>query len=135
MTLLFTAGSNFKLKTSLIGSHLDTCSSMEHVPPSYAHIVLKMSLTHWVKFEPKFYAQILHQCTVSSLGQSQQRVEEEENRSDRENESNGFMKRLERNWGEGGGGELWILTDLFLNREVANSLDLEVREEHQIPQQ
>ncbi len=45
------------------------------------------------------------------------------------------MKRLERSWGEGGGGEFWILTDLFLNREVANSLDLEVREEHQIPQQ
>jgi hypothetical protein len=68
-------------------------------------------------------------------GQSQQRVEEGENLSDKENESKGFMKRLERSWREGGGGELWILTYLFLNREVANSLDLEVREEHQIPQQ
>jgi hypothetical protein len=82
------------------------------------------------KFIHKSYTNAL-----SSLGQSQQRVEEEENCSDRENESYGFMKRLERSWGGGGGGELWIITDLFLNREVANSLDLEVREEHQIPQQ
>jgi hypothetical protein len=41
--------------------------------PSYAHIVLQISLTHWVKFGPKFYAQILHQTKrVSSLFPIQQ---------------------------------------------------------------
>jgi hypothetical protein len=58
MTLPFMAGSNFKLKTSLTGSrtfHLDACTPMEHAHPPYAHIVLQMSLTHWVKFKPKFW--------------------------------------------------------------------------------
>jgi hypothetical protein len=88
----------FKLKTSFTESrisHLDECTSMDHAHPSYAHIILQMSLstphldactsmkhahssyvcmillmslTHWVKFETKFYIQILHLCIVSSLG-------------------------------------------------------------------
>jgi hypothetical protein len=37
-----------------------TCPSIHH--PSYAHIVLWISLTHWVEFQPKFYAQILFKC-------------------------------------------------------------------------
>jgi hypothetical protein len=56
------SSSSFKLKTSLIGSrtsHLDACTTMEHVHPSYVHMVLQIWLTHWIKFEPKFYAQIL----------------------------------------------------------------------------
>jgi hypothetical protein len=48
------------LSFSSKGMHLDeTCASIH---PSYAHIVLWMSLTHWVKFQPKFYAQILFKC-------------------------------------------------------------------------
>ncbi len=46
MTLPLTTSSNFKLKTSLIGFRIscyDTCNSMEHAHPSYAHIVLQMS--------------------------------------------------------------------------------------------
>jgi hypothetical protein len=42
---------------------------MEIAHPSYAHmhIVLHMSLTHWVKLKPKNCAHILHQCVGSSL--------------------------------------------------------------------
>jgi hypothetical protein len=63
--------SNIQQKSSLTWSstsHLDPCTSMEHAhPSSYAQRVFQMSLTHWVKFEPKFiYDQILHQCEVSS---------------------------------------------------------------------
>jgi hypothetical protein len=51
---------------------------MEH--PSQAHVVLQMSLAQWVHFELKSYAQIEHQCIVSSLweweGQSQQTKED-----------------------------------------------------------
>jgi hypothetical protein len=62
-------------KNSLTGfrsSHLDVCTSVEHAHPSYGHIVLHMSLipdslTHGVKFKPKFCTLILHQCMVSSL--------------------------------------------------------------------
>jgi hypothetical protein len=35
------------------------CTSMEHAHPSYGHVVLRISLIHWVKLEPNFYAQIL----------------------------------------------------------------------------
>jgi hypothetical protein len=45
----------YKLKLPL----LDACISMEHAHPSYAYIDFQMSLTYWVKFKPKFYAQIL----------------------------------------------------------------------------
>lgn len=41
---------------------------MEHVHPFIHHrytIVLWMSLTHWVKLQPKFYAQILFKCVRS----------------------------------------------------------------------
>jgi hypothetical protein len=40
---------------------------MKHAHSSYVRMVLPMSLTHWVKFEPKFYIQILRLCIVSSL--------------------------------------------------------------------
>jgi hypothetical protein len=66
MILMFMASSKFQLKTSLIGcsstSHPDACTYMEHAHPSYAHIVLQMSLTH-IPFSSsqKIYAQILHQ--------------------------------------------------------------------------
>jgi hypothetical protein len=40
---------------------------MEHMHPSYAHIVLRISLRHRFNLNPKFYAQSLHY-----LGQSQQ---------------------------------------------------------------
>jgi len=66
MILPFSATSNFKLKTSLTGciiSHLDACNFMERAHPSYAHIIPWISLSQWVKFEPKFYAQILHQIS------------------------------------------------------------------------
>jgi hypothetical protein len=69
-------GSNFKQKNSRLKnsitrsgtSHLDACNSIEFGHP-YMRRVLQMLLTHWVKFKPKFYAQILHQFIVSSLGQ------------------------------------------------------------------
>jgi hypothetical protein len=32
---------------------------MEHAHPSYASIIFQMSFTDWVKFEQKFYTQIL----------------------------------------------------------------------------
>ncbi len=70
MTLPFMAKFKQKLKTSLTGSrtsHVDACTSFEHTHPSCAHKVLQMSLSHWVKFEPKFNAQIVHQCIVFSL--------------------------------------------------------------------
>ncbi len=38
---------------------------MEHAHSSYAHIILQMSIAHWVKFKPtpkKNDAQIIHQC-------------------------------------------------------------------------
>jgi len=35
---------------------LDAYIFMEHDHQSYAHIVFQMSFTHWVKFEPEFYA-------------------------------------------------------------------------------
>jgi hypothetical protein len=38
------------------------CTSMEHAYPSYTQIIFQMLLTHWVKFKPKIYGQILHQC-------------------------------------------------------------------------
>jgi hypothetical protein len=58
--------------TGFRSSHLDVCTSVEHAHPSYGHIVLHMSLipdslTHGVKFQPKFCTLILHQCMVSSL--------------------------------------------------------------------
>jgi hypothetical protein len=59
-------GSNFQpagSRTSLP----DACTVMEHAHPSNAHINAQMSLAQWVKFEPKFYAQILQQCVVSSI--------------------------------------------------------------------
>jgi hypothetical protein len=60
-------GSNFQLIGSRT-SHPDACTVMEHTHPSYAHINAQMSLAQWVKFEPKFYAQILQQqCVVSSI--------------------------------------------------------------------
>jgi len=40
---------------------------MEHVHSSYACVIFQISLTHWVKFEPKFYAKIVQQCVISSL--------------------------------------------------------------------
>jgi hypothetical protein len=40
---------------------------MEHAHSSYACVIFQISLTSWVKFEPKFYAQIVQQCVVSSL--------------------------------------------------------------------
>jgi hypothetical protein len=40
----------------------DACTSMEHTYPSYTQIIFQMLLTHWVKFKPKNYGQILHQC-------------------------------------------------------------------------
>jgi hypothetical protein len=52
---------------SLIGSRTSHALSMEYAHTQYAHIALEMSFMHWVKFEPKFYAQILHQCVTSSL--------------------------------------------------------------------
>jgi hypothetical protein len=69
--IAFSLDARFKLqtKTSLIQSktsHLDVWTFMECAYPSYAHIVLWMSLTHWIKFEPKIYAQMLHQCIISS---------------------------------------------------------------------
>ncbi len=64
---------HFKLKTSLVGSrssHLDACTFIEHAHPSYQHIILWVSLTHWAKFKPKSYAWILHQCAFSFLLQA-----------------------------------------------------------------
>jgi len=40
---------------------------MKYAHSSYAHITIKMSLAHWVKFKPQFYPQILHQCTIYFL--------------------------------------------------------------------
>jgi len=54
---ILTAGSNFKLKSSLPRSrtsHLVTCTYMEHGNSSHAHTVYQMLVTHWVKFEPIF---------------------------------------------------------------------------------
>lgn len=34
--------------------------------PSHAHVIFHMSLTHWVNFELKIYAQFLLQCLASS---------------------------------------------------------------------
>ncbi len=54
---ILTAGSNFKLKSSLPRSrtsHLVTCTSMEHWNSSHAHTVYQMLVTHWAKFEPIF---------------------------------------------------------------------------------
>jgi hypothetical protein len=56
------------LKTSIFGSrsfHLAWCVSMEHAHPSYSHTIFQMPLKHWVMFESKNYAQILHPCVVS----------------------------------------------------------------------
>ncbi len=55
----FTLSDGFKFqgKTPLTRSrsHLkNTCFSMEHAHPTYVYIVLQMSLTHWVMFEPIF---------------------------------------------------------------------------------
>jgi len=55
------------LQMSLRTFHLHTCTSMKHAHSSYVCMVLPMSLTDWVKFEPKIYIQILHLCIVSSL--------------------------------------------------------------------
>jgi hypothetical protein len=50
-------GTKFKLKTSLTGlrtSYLEMHPKfMEHTRPSYAHILLHMSFSHCVNFEPK----------------------------------------------------------------------------------
>jgi hypothetical protein len=63
------AHSNLKLKTSLTGSrtsHLDAHSFMEHAQPSYAQITVP-NITHsQSSWSQSFYAQILHQFTVSS---------------------------------------------------------------------
>jgi len=56
------------LQMSLRTPHLDACTSMEHAHSLYVCMILPISLTHWVKFEPKFYIQILHLCIVSYLG-------------------------------------------------------------------
>ncbi len=64
------SNSNFKLKTSISGSrsfHLDGCVSTEHAHPSYSHTTFQMPLKHWVMFDSKNYAQILHPCVVSLL--------------------------------------------------------------------
>ncbi len=64
---------HLKLKTSLVGSrssHLDACTFIEHAHPSYQHIILWVSLTHWAKFKPKSYAWILHECVFSFLLQA-----------------------------------------------------------------
>jgi hypothetical protein len=42
-------------------------AQIRHDHPSYAHVILQMSLTHWVKFEPYSYGQMLHQGEVPSL--------------------------------------------------------------------
>jgi hypothetical protein len=48
----------FKLKTFICGSrnsHVNACTSTkQYAHSSYAHIVLQMSITHWVKFEQNF---------------------------------------------------------------------------------
>ncbi len=43
-------------------SHLDACTSREHAHPSYAHVLVTpdVSVTHWVKFQPKCCAQTLN---------------------------------------------------------------------------
>jgi hypothetical protein len=69
MTLPFMASLNLKLKTTLIRFrifHKNTCVSMKHAHSPYAHIILQMLSTHWVKFKPISYfnAQILH-CICS----------------------------------------------------------------------
>jgi hypothetical protein len=49
-------------KTSITGSRTSLTGCMHfygHAHPSYAYIDFQMSLTYWVKFKPKFYAQIL----------------------------------------------------------------------------
>jgi hypothetical protein len=56
------------LQMSLRTPHLDACTSMKHAHSLYVCMILLMSLTHWVKFETKFYIQILHLCIVCSLG-------------------------------------------------------------------
>jgi hypothetical protein len=69
MTVPIMAHSNLKLKTYITGSrtsHLDVHSPMEHAQPSYAQITVPNVTHNLVKLEPKFYAQILHQFTVSS---------------------------------------------------------------------
>ncbi len=43
---------------------MHACTSMEHAHVSYANMILKKSLTHWVKLKPKFYVQILHQKVI-----------------------------------------------------------------------
>ncbi len=40
---------------------------MKHLHPSDAHIILQMSLTHWVKFLLKIYGQILHPCVINKF--------------------------------------------------------------------
>jgi hypothetical protein len=54
-------------------SHSDKCTCPFLV---YACIILQMSLTCWVKLEPKFYAQILHQCLVSSSWSEQTKLDQ-----------------------------------------------------------
>jgi len=44
--------------------------------PGMHAIILQMSLTCWVKLEPKFYAQILHQCLVSSSWSEQTKLDQ-----------------------------------------------------------
>lgn len=48
-------------------SHLDAYTSMEHTHPSYACIVLQMSDTHCVKFDPKLCPNLTPVCVFSSL--------------------------------------------------------------------
>jgi len=57
-------------------SHSDKCTWMEHVHSWYAYVILQMSLTCWVKLEQKFYAQILHQCLVSSSWSEQTKLDQ-----------------------------------------------------------
>lgn len=56
---------NFFWSKQLIGP--TSMLVLEHLNPSCAHIILQISLPRWIVFEPKFYAQILYQCIVSSL--------------------------------------------------------------------
>jgi len=72
MTLPFMASLNLKLKTTFIRSrifHKNICISMKHAHSPYAHIILQMLSTHWVKFKPisYFMPKSYTVCAVSAL--------------------------------------------------------------------
>jgi len=66
--LLLQVSSNFKHKIPLWVLELLVWISMHfynNMPIHRMHtLLLQMSLTHWVKLKPKFYAQILHRCLI-----------------------------------------------------------------------